>query len=150
MKKTQKNGYKRDSYKSLYISHGWPDNFNSTAFEKARISWDSNFAAYERATKPFGELDQAKYEAKQAREAVTAFKKELEEVEAYEANPVGKKPFRGREHVLEGLKNHKEALVKHEKKILEAREKIELVDPVMKKMYFDFREKYPDPGYIGS
>ena len=45
-----------DTYKRLYLEHGWPDNFNGSAFDAAREAFEAEKSARGVAGQPFREV----------------------------------------------------------------------------------------------
>lgn len=87
------------------------------------------------------------WKIKREKEDIAELEEELEEAEAYEANPEGKKPCRASVGVATGLRNRLVALSKHEKELAKVMDKFKSVDPEIRKQYYDFMDRYNEIGH---
>lgn len=123
-----------DEYARLYTENGWPESFNSTAFNTAREKWHEDDEARSEAEAPFRKVHHADFLIQVALDDIGRKRKMIGDVDADMSIPANKLD---RDSYKEGLqdevKKRIESLPELHEKLEAAREVAKGVDPEVKK-----------------
>jgi hypothetical protein len=157
--------YSRNTYKELYIAHGWPLNFDGDAFESARQKWFNEAKASYLAAEPFRDVIEKERRVNFAKTAIEGWNKDLltldqierGEIDAKAAKSMGYRAARGTyngrtrdQTLLNAIATASKRLVDDEAQLEDARKGAEEVDEGVRKNRDDIISKYGGEWPLGS
>lgn len=156
--------YPRDTYKELYIAHGWPSNFDGDAFESARQKWLNEAKASYLAAKPFRDVIEKERPVNFDIEAIEGWNKDLFTLDQIESGEIdakaamlrGYRAARGtyngrtRDQTLNAIATVSKRLVDDEANLEDARKRAKEVDEGIRKNRDDIIAKYGGEWPLGS
>ncbi|TVY89858.1 hypothetical protein LAWI1_G005420, partial [Lachnellula willkommii] len=123
-----------DEYVRLYKENGWPESFNSTAFNIAREQWEEDDMARWDAEAPFHEVTKLDYWIQVALDDIGRKRKMIAGVDAGVEIPDTKTDREAyKQELQEEVKKRIESLPKLQADLEVAREVLNSVDPEVKK-----------------
>ncbi|KAH8807943.1 hypothetical protein F5884DRAFT_881551 [Xylogone sp. PMI_703] len=117
--------YQYDSYKELYIKHGWPSAFNGSAFDAARREWDEmNDALFER-TKSLHYIQPLEAGLNSNLQKKNDLEEELNQFPSTDDPEERNSKGRTKADVISLLQGAKEGIFKGQAKLQEAKDRVE-------------------------
>ena len=133
--------YTADTYKSLYLAHGWPDNFNGTAFDIARQAFEEAKSARYIAEEPFRQVSALRGWLKGSKERIARLEAmKGPEKEKHEEDLPVRMGLQSIEEEIEQIKTNDERLAGE---LMRAEEVVKNLDPAIGNARKDLKEKYP-------
>jgi hypothetical protein len=151
-----KTAYPRNTYKELYLAHGWPSDFDGDAFESARQKWFNEGKASYLAAEPFRDVIEKERRVNFDKSAIEGWKKDLltldriesGEIDAKAAKSMGYRAAPGtyngrtRDQTLNAIATVSKRLVDDEAHLEDARKRAKEVDEGVRKNRDDIIAKY--------
>jgi len=132
-----------DEYARLYEENGWPESFNSTAFNMAREQWEEDDMARSDAEAPFHEVTKLDYWIQVALDDIGRKRKMIADVNAGMETPENKPDREAyKQEIQEEVKKRIESLPKIHDELEVAREVLKSIDPEVKKAREERVRKY--------
>lgn len=132
-----------DEYVRLYKENGWPESFNSTAFNIAREQWEEDDMARWDAEAPFHEVTKLDYWIQVALDDIGRKRKMIADVDSGMEIPDNKTDREAyKAELQEEVKKRIESLPKLHAELEVAREVLKSIDPEVKKTREDRIRKY--------
>ena len=132
-----------DEYARLYKENGWPESFNSTAFNIVRKQWEEDYLVRLDAEEPFHAVMRIDYWISGALDDIVRKRKMIADIDAGMEIP-DNKPDREmyKQELQEEVKKRIESLPMFHERLEAAREVLKSVDPEVKKAREDRIKKY--------
>ena len=131
-----------DVYKSLYLEHGWPDNFNGSGFHVARLAFEDAKSERYSAEQPFREVSTYRGWLKGSQEKIARLEA-LGGAEREKYEEVLRIRVPGMKTIEEEIESIKTNNVRLEAELRGAEEVVRNLDPAIGKARKEFKAKYP-------
>lgn len=138
----QSGTYEGDSYARLYVENGWPDNFDLETFEDARVQWEIDVEKRWENEDVFAQVIHREWDIKRAKYMIDECHKKLAEVDKGEAMEGQGDLAEYRKVVEDELKVGIEMLKESKEELLVAKDNLNDVDTMVRKMREERIEKY--------
>jgi len=129
-----------DSYAALYRAHGWPSNFNRSAFMAARTEWEIFNEKLREVEEPFEKLQEMEQRLKQSLGFIEWKQKQIAEIDS--GVNVGNHGEEWRAQLVLESKERSEGLAQVQADLEAAREVVRLLGPEVRKARTERIAKY--------